>query len=132
MNQKRSILMHSRWIPFCAILAILVVAVPIAGFTQGDPKRRDTIYVTNDYDKSVGITVWTERHEQVSRKSWNLAPGQRYWLADDGGKIRVVGSDTIRVGKGWGEVAIRDVGLHRNGTWQVKVRDIWRLTHPVH
>lgn len=122
--------MHSKWIRLCAIITALVIAAPIAVSAQEGRRHRSEIQVLNDYDDRVEITLWTERHEEISKKHWFLEPDERVWLADmDNVRIRVRGSDKIKVGEDWGRVRISEVARYRDGAWFVRVRDIWRATH---
>ena len=121
--------MHSIWVRFCAILVMLVLAAPIEGFAKGK-NHRSHIQVKNDHFKKLRITVTMKNHEQVSKVEMTLPPGQSTFITDNGGRITVRGSDTIRIGNGRKDVAIREVGHHYDGTWHVTISEMQAYTHP--
>jgi hypothetical protein len=113
------------------ILAILFFVTPLVVMAQ-DGRRGDRgeIQVTNDWNNTVRVTLWKERGEQMTRRSWTIPTGQSTLLGDEGGRsIRVRSHDKIKVGEDWGRVEIGAVGQLQNGVWLVSVRDIWRATH---
>lgn len=100
------------------------------GDYHSERRQRPEIYVTNDWRDLVRITLWKERGERISKREWLLESGESAYLAnEDGRRLRVRGSDKIKVGDDWGRVRIDEVGEFRNGVWYVNVRDIWRATH---
>lgn len=122
--------MPVKWIRAWGILAVVLLVAPLMVLAQeGRRGDRGDIQVTNDWDNTVRVTLWKQRGEQISRRSWTIAPGQSAMLGDDGGRsIRVRADDKIKVGAEWGRVDIGDVGRWQRGTWNVSVRDIWRAT----
>jgi len=122
--------MPVKWIRAWGILAVVLLVAPLVVLAQeGRRGDRGDIQVTNDWDNTVRVTLWKQRGEQISRRSWTIAPGQSAILGDDRGRsIRVRADDKIKVGEEWGRVDIGDVGRWQRGTWNVSVRDIWRAT----
>jgi hypothetical protein len=123
--------MPINWKRLLGILAVLLFITPYSVFSQ-DRRRGDYGYlqVTNDWEHPVTVTLWKERGEQISRRTWTIRQGQTALLAgDDGGTLRVGGSDKIKVGDDWGRVDIGTVGRLQGRTWYVNVRDIWQATH---
>src|SRR5712692_4243474 len=117
-----------RWASMLAVVLFLTPMVVVAqGFPRGD---RGEIKVTNDWDNTVLVTLWKQRGEQISRRSWTIPKGQSVLLAtEDGRSLRVGGNDKIKVDEEWGRIDIGTVGQFQNGIWSVNVRDIWRATH---
>jgi hypothetical protein len=122
--------MPVKWIRAWGILAVVLLVTPLVVLAQESRRGdRGDIQVTNDWDNTVKVTLWKQRGEQISRRSWTIAPGQSAMLGDDGGRsIRVRADDKIKVGEEWGRVDIGAVGQWQRGTWNVSVRDIWRAT----
>src|SRR5206468_213194 len=55
------------------ILTVLLLMIPLAVFSQ-DRRRGDYGYlqVTNDWERPVTVTLWKERGEQLSRRTWTI------------------------------------------------------------
>ena len=106
------------------------VTVSSSGVPESASRYRAEIQVTNDWQSDVVVTIWTERQEQISKRTWTIRPGQSAYLINENERrIRVNASDKIKVGDDWGRVAIGDVGQMRRGAWHVRVRDVYRMTH---
>jgi hypothetical protein len=123
--------MSVKWIRAWGILAVVLLVAPLVVLAQeGRRGDRGDIQVTNDWDNTVKVTLWKQRGEQISRRSWTIAPGQSAVLGDEGGRsVRVRADDKIKVGEDWGRVDIRAVGQLQSGIWNVSVRNVWRATH---
>ena len=109
----------SSWSPPLVVLA-----------QEGRRGDRGDIQVTNDWDNTVKVILWKQRGEQISHRSWTIAPGQSAILGDEGGRsLRVRADDKIKVGEDWGRVDIEAVGQLQSSIWNVSVRHVWRATH---
>jgi len=123
--------MPVKWIRAWGILAVVLLVAPLVVLAQeGRRGDRGDIQVTNDWDNTVKVTLWKQRGEQISRRSWTIAPGQSTILGDEGGRsIRVRADDKIKVGEDWGRVDIGAVGQLQSSLWNVSVRHVWQATH---
>ena len=123
--------MSVQWIRAWGILAVVLLVAPLGVLAQeGRRGDRGDIQVTNDWDNTVKVTLWKQRGEQMSRRSWTIAPGQSTVLGDGGGRsIRVRADDKIKVGEDWGRVDIGAVGQLQSSLWNVSVRHVWQATH---
>ena len=123
--------MRSKVMTSYGILAVVLLLAPLVALPQeGRRWSRGAIFVTNDWDNPVRVTLWKQRGEQISRRSWTISPGQSATLGDEWGRsLRVGADDKIKVGEDWGRVDIGAVGRLRRDTWYVSVRNVWRATH---
>jgi len=123
--------MSVKWIRAWGILAVVLLVAPLVVLAQeGRRLGRGDIQVTNNWENTVKVTLWKQRGEQISRRSWTIPQGQSVILGDEGGRsIRVRSDDKIKVGDDWGRVDIGAVGQLQSGIWNVNVRDVWRATH---
>jgi len=123
--------MSAKWIRVWGILAVVFLVAPLVVLAQeGRRGDRGDIQVFNNWDNIVKVTLWKQRGEQISRRSWTIPPGQSVILGDEGSRsIRVRADDKIKVGEEWGRVDIGTVGQLQSGVWNVNVRDVWRATH---
>ena len=119
------------WRRAWGLLIVVLLITPLTVLAQeGRRGDRGDIQVTNDWENTVRVTLWKQRGEQISRRSWTIPQGQSAVLGDEGGRsIRVRSDDKIKVGEDWGRVDIGAVGQLQNGAWYVSVRDVWRATH---
>ena len=88
---------------------------------------RGFLEVMNDWQEEVKVTVWSHRRERIGE--WTLRPRERDVFDQRGQRIKVRGPYKIKVGDDWGWVDVGQVGEFHNGTWYVRVRDIWQATH---
>src|SRR5215217_1559250 len=95
-----------------SVVAIAFLIAPLVVVAQeGRRGDRGDIQVINDWDNTVRVTLWKQRGEQISRRSWTIPRGQSVVLGDEGGRsIRVRADDKIKVGEDWGRVDIGAVG----------------------
>ena len=123
--------MPLQWRRVWGILAVAFLLTPFAVVAQeGRRGDRGDIQVTNDWEHTVRVTLWKQRGEQISRRSWTIPQGQSVVLGDEGGRsIRVRSEDKIKVGEDWGRVDIGAVGQLQGGVWNMSVRTIWQATH---
>ena len=123
--------MPLQWRRVWGILAVAFLLTPFAVVAQeGRRGDRGDIQVTNDWEQTVRVTLWKQRGEQISRRSWTIPQGQSVVLGDEGGRsIRVRSEDKIKVGEDWGRVDIGAVGQLQSGVWTMSVRNIWQATH---
>ena len=123
--------MPLQWRRVWGILAVAFLLTPFAVVAQeGRRGDRGDMQVTNDWEHTVRVTLWKQRGEQISRRSWTIPQGQSVVLGDEGGRsIRVRSEDKIKVGEDWGRVDIGAVGQLQGGVWNVSVRNIWQATH---
>jgi len=123
--------MPVKWIRAWGILAVVLLVAPLVVLAQeGRRGDRGDIQVTNDWDNTVKVILWKQRGEQISHRSWTIAPGQSAILGDEGGRsLRVRADDKIKVGEDWGRVDIEAVGQLQSSIWNVSVRHVWRATH---
>jgi hypothetical protein len=87
---------------------------------------RGYLEVFNDWRDEVQVTVWSQRRERVG--AWTLRPKERDVFDQRGQRIKVRGNYKIKVGDDWGWVDVGQIGEFHNGTWYVRVRDIWQAT----
>jgi hypothetical protein len=119
------------------MLAVVLVLAPLLAFAQDYPRAprwehprggpRGAIYVTNDWQDDVLVSMWSSRRERIG--AWIIPPGAHAVLESDGVQIKVRPSYKIKVGEEWGWVDVGDVGQFQQGTWYVSVRNVWRATH---
>jgi hypothetical protein len=123
--------MPLQWRRVWGILAVAFLLTPFAVVAQeGRRGDRGDMQVTNDWEQTVRVTLWKQRGEQISRRSWTIPQGQSVVLGDEGGRsIRVRSEDKIKVGEDWGRVDIGAVGQLQSGVWTMSVRNIWQATH---
>ena len=123
--------MSVKWIKAWGILAVVLLAAPLVVLAQeGRRGDRGDIQITNNWDNTVAVTLWKQRGEQISRRSWTIPPGRSVILGNEEGRsIGVRADDKIKVGEDWGRVDVGAVGQLQRGLWNVNVRDIWRATH---
>jgi len=123
--------MPLQWRRVWGILAVAFLLTPFAVVAQeGRRGDRGDMQVTNDWEHTVRMTLWKQRGEQISRRSWTIPQGQSVVLGDEGGRsIRVRSEDKIKVGEDWGRVDIGAVGQLQSGVWNMSVRNIWQATH---
>jgi len=123
--------MPLQWRRVWGILAVAFLLTPFAVVAQeGRRGDRGDMQVTNDWEHTVRVTLWKQRGEQISRRSWTIPQGQSVVLGDEGGRsIRVRSEDKIKVGEDWGRVDIGAVGQLQSGVWTMSVRNIWQATH---
>lgn len=106
-------------------LFALMLLFCAAGLTFA--QERGEIVVINDWDQTVDVTLVMERHDEMIRKTWSIRAGQRAHLAREGGhRIRVRGSDRIKIKVDSRPVVIGDVGRFRDGEWHVRVREVYQ------
>ena len=78
-SQEERERMFMKWIRAWGILAVVLLVAPLVVLAQqgrrGDQGDRGDIQVTNDWDNTVTVTLWKQRGEQISRRSWTIRPG---------------------------------------------------------
>ena len=123
--------MTLQWRRVWGILAVAFLLTPFAVVAQeGRRGDRGDMQVTNNWEQTVRVTLWKQRGEQISRRSWTIPQGQSVVLGDEGGRsIRVRSEDKIKVGEDWGRVDIGAVGQLQSGVWTMSVRNIRQATH---
>lgn len=129
--------MHGKWMRCCGMLAVMLLIAPILVVAQDAPREprggyargwpRGMIYVTNDWQDEVKVSMWSSRREPIGE--WILRPGENAVLEVGGEQIKVRPGYKIKVGDDWGWVNVGEVGQFQQGTWYVSVRTIWRATH---
>jgi hypothetical protein len=129
--------MHAKWMRWCGMLVIMLVLAPMLASAQDQFREprwghgrgwpRATIYVTNDWQDDVKVSLWSSRREWIG--AWIIRPGDNAVLELEGEQIKVRPRYKIKVGDDWGWVDVGDVGQFQQGTWYVSVRAIWRATH---
>jgi hypothetical protein len=113
-----------RGVRAAAAILILSVLAPLA-LAQDS---RGPILVINDWNDVSEVTLLMERHEELIKNSWSIAPGNRSYLTmvEGGRNVRVSARDRIKVRSDSRAVAIGDVGRFRDGEWHVRVRDVFQ------
>src|SRR5262245_45204915 len=129
--------MRRQWRRWSGILAVIMIILPIVALAQDFPRGsrggnsrdwpRGPIHITNDWQDDVRLTLWSHRRERIGE--WTLQPGGSAFLDAEGTPIKVRPSYKIKVGEDWGWADLGEVGQFQQGTWYVRVRDIWRATH---
>ncbi|MEO5670540.1 MAG: hypothetical protein ABIR26_07600 [Ramlibacter sp.] len=118
----------------------LVLAVPAAALAQSLPQGRDRdrdrdggrrdryeVIIINNWDRDVEVSITAERRDEDVRETWNIAPRANTWLVHENGRrIRVRGTDRIKVRRDMRSVRISEVGELRDGRWTISVRDVVR------
>ena len=112
-----------RNLPAALVMLILAGLSPLA-LAQDS---RGPILVVNDWRDTAEVTLLMERHEELVKTSWSIAPGNRSYLAmvDGGRHVRVSARDRIKIRSDARAIAIGDVGRFRDGEWRVNVRDVF-------
>ena len=104
----------------------LVATVPTLALAQGRGDRHE-ITIINNWDRPIQVSITAERRDEDVRETWNIAPRANTWLAHNGGRrIRVRGSDRIKVRSDMRSVRISEVADFHNGHWVVSARDVVR------
>src|ERR1700704_1605302 len=76
--------MTLQWRRVWGILAVAFLLTPFAVVAQeGRRGDRGDIQVTNDWENTVRVTLWKQRGEQISRRSWTIPQGQSVVLGDE-------------------------------------------------
>ena len=116
----------------------LVLAMPAAALAQAFPQERDRdrdggrreryeVIIINNWDRDVEVSITAERRDENVRETWNIAPRANTWLVHENGRrIRVRGTDRIKVRRDMRSVRISEVGDLRDGRWTISVRDVVR------
>ena len=124
--------MLSRRVCLSGLLSIL--AVP-AAWAQGYGRERNErgdhrneryeISVTNNWDRPADVSIIADRRDELVRENWTIAPRANSWLAhSDHRRVRVRGSDRIKVRHDMRAVRIAEVARFQDGHWQLSVRDV--------
>ena len=107
-------------------LSGLVLAVP-AAHAQRWGRDRYEITVFNNWDRPVEITIAAEKRDEVVRDRWTIPPRQTTILVNaEQRRIRVRGTDRIKVSRDMRAVRIGDVARWDNGAWHLSIRDVIR------
>ncbi len=129
--------MHSKWIRWWGMLAVVLCVAPLVAVAQPRPREarpesssdrsRGEIQIVNDWRDEVSLSMWSEQRERLGE--WSIRPGEQVVLQERGERLRVRPNYKIKVGEDWGWVDVGQVGQFQNGTWHVNVRQVWQATH---